>query len=573
MERAAPVIVHGAGSLILSRRCEIVKKSLAHRSLAHCQHNCISEIQTKGPEPRGVIMGLSLRAHAPMDILKPIDFPHVSPEQSAQLSPLIGFQFSAGALRLFAWHEVNNFGDRLGPALFQQISQRYVYVEARGMRPTFDGPAREIHCFLGTLAHLLQGPHHFVMWGFGTAPAEGPAHHGCAPIAEGLDLEVRALRGPLTRNLLVDAGYAVSDQIPYGDPGLLIPAFYKPSPLKVDDFCIVPHHSDYETWRWKFPGMNVINIKTPSYASLPGLIQEITKYRAIFTSSLHVTILAESFGIPVQPIAPKLPFKFDDFYAAVGKSMKYLPLPSGKVEWPLLVESAIQKWRPIRWNPELWLAAAPFPLRKAPMEALCRHYRDLVKRKHRTYWLERAFNRKLRKYYAPLNAPSEPPDTQPQYQWGNSKVLKSEDWFPSDSPAPIFERSDRAIALNGIATPLHAATRFFSIGPAAEILFRVPVTSIAGNIKILIQNESYVIRASATILENDLAGIREIPVIPVHPPESLRLCILILSGKVTVGEVEILHRKLEQPHAGAQGRKEGKRNAVPQQFTAASRQL
>jgi len=88
--------------------------------------------------------------------------------RAARLTP-IGYASSC-ALRLFAWHEVDNFGDRLGPALFHQISQRPVCIEARGLHPTFDGPRREIHCFLGTLAHVLEGPHRFVLWGFGTRP-------------------------------------------------------------------------------------------------------------------------------------------------------------------------------------------------------------------------------------------------------------------------------------------------------------------------------------------------------------------------------------------------------------------
>src|SRR6266436_270550 len=37
--------------------------------------------------------------------------------RAARLTPT-GYASSPGALRLFAWHEVDNFGDRLGPALF-----------------------------------------------------------------------------------------------------------------------------------------------------------------------------------------------------------------------------------------------------------------------------------------------------------------------------------------------------------------------------------------------------------------------------------------------------------------------
>src|SRR6516164_9481801 len=253
----------------------------------------------------------------------------------------IGYDCSPNALRLFAWHEVDNFGDRLGPALFHQISGHPVYIEARGCQPTFQGPARNIYCFLGTLAQVLQGPHHFILWGFGTSPDKGPAHHGCFPMRPGLDLDIRALRGPLTREVLVNAGYEVPEQAPYGDPGLLVPCFYERSPLQTEDFCLVPHHSDYEQWRWMFPGFNVVDIRTPTYECLQPLISEITKYRVIFTSSLHVTILAEAFGIPVQTVAPKLQFKVDDFYAGVGKSVEHVPVLSRESDWISLYEAAI----------------------------------------------------------------------------------------------------------------------------------------------------------------------------------------------------------------------------------------
>jgi pyruvyltransferase len=460
----------------------------------------------------------------------------------------IGYRCSSDALRLFAWHEVDNFGDRLGPALFHQISGRPVCIEARGLQPTFQGQARQIHCFLGTLAQALRGPHHFILWGFGTSPATGPAHHGCQPMEAGLDLEVRALRGPLTHKVLTNAGYRVPDQVPYGDPGLLIPYFYKRSPFQMEDFCLVPHHSDYDEWRWKFPGFNVVDIRLPSYEALGPLISAITRYKVIFTSSLHVTILAEAFGIPVQPMSPKLPFKFDDFYGAVGKTLEYLPAPSVETDWPSLYETTIRNWRPIRWDPRPWLAAAPFPISPGIGDRLARHYRALARRK-RPYGIlgrvgipfgARRLPADLCEYYTRLNESLRHADPLASELWNTLRVFSPSDWTASgaDKP-PVIGVAGGDISLNADGNVRYAATPFLRIAEGSEVVFRVPLETIGGNFELVVQNEDLVTRASSFVRPDDHPGMRELSIGPVLANESLRLCIVIFTGRLALGPVEL----------------------------------
>jgi pyruvyltransferase len=449
--------------------------------------------------------------------------------------------------------EVNNFGDRLGPALFHQISGRPVYVEARGLEPTFQGPAREIHCFLGTLAHLLEGPHHFILWGLGTSPPHGPAHHGCRPMRPGLDLEIRALRGPLTRQVLVEAGYRVLDGIPYGDPGLLIPAFYERSPLQTEDFCLIPHHSDHDEWRWLWPGFNVIDIRTPTYESLQALILEVTKYRVIFTSSLHITILAESFGIPVQPIVPKLSFKFDDFYGGVGKSVDYLLGLSSQTDWLSLCDSTIRNWKPIRWNPQPWLDAAPFPVSEAVSESLLRHYHNLAKSRSRIWHFagprspSKSFvSPRLRDHYNRVIASfRHEPDVESTAPRLVVKVFSPKEWIIYGAgDLPVMETTVDGMILNAEPIVRHAATEFFPVQNSQEALFRVPLQSIDGDIEILVQNARYVTQASLFVRRGEAPGPRELAAVPIGESECLRLCVQILSGRVKLGSVEL---SLRQP--------------------------
>jgi hypothetical protein len=290
----------------------------------------------------------------------------------------IGYKRKRNSISLFAWHEVSNFGDKLGPAMFYDIVKRPVCIEARRLSLVFgEGPARTIYCFLGTFAHFLYGQHHFVLWGVGMGPPDGPAHHGCKPIEKGLDIDFRALRGPLTREEMVKRGYNVPRNIPYGDPGLLIPYFYKPSIQKKGDYCLVPHHAHYNEWKARFPRERVIDTGIDSYDNIQSLVTELTSYDVILSGCLHATITAEAFGIPTSPLEPTLPFKFDDFYQSVNKKVEYIMSAPPNLDFSTLAREVSSSWRPIEWEPKKWLATSPFIINADMNDLLSEHYSAL----------------------------------------------------------------------------------------------------------------------------------------------------------------------------------------------------
>ncbi len=109
----------------------------------------------------------------------------------------------------------------------------------------------------------------------------------------------------------------------------------------------------------------------------------MTKYRAVFSSSLHTCILAESFGIPAIPVEPTLPFKFDDFYLSIHKRVAYINHLDRDLDFEDCFHRAVHDYRPLQWDPRPWIAAAPFPcVDKDDLTVqLTEHYHRIGKRR------------------------------------------------------------------------------------------------------------------------------------------------------------------------------------------------
>lgn len=132
-------------------------------------------------------------------------------------------------------------------------------------------------------------------------------------------LDVRAVRGPLTRQWLVDRGIAAPAV--YGDPALLMPAFYPrelvgaPAPV---DFVVIPHFNEpvgkYAAWQDR--------LLLPSTLPL-AFVRGLLGAKRVVSSSLHGVILAEAYGIPAVYLDSgngENRFKYDDYYGGTGRA-------------------------------------------------------------------------------------------------------------------------------------------------------------------------------------------------------------------------------------------------------------
>lgn len=132
-----------------------------------------------------------------------------------------------------------------------------------------------------------------------------------------------AVRGMLTKKNL-----GITEDIPLGDPALLLPLVYTPPTLQhaKKPIGIVPHYVHYasaclDAFRYD-EHYKIINVR----AETKYVIDEICSCSAIISSSLHGLIVADAYGIPNKrlifegfPLVGE-DFKFNDYFSSIGRN-------------------------------------------------------------------------------------------------------------------------------------------------------------------------------------------------------------------------------------------------------------
>lgn len=152
--------------------------------------------------------------------------------------------------------------------------------------------------------------------------------------------KVLAVRGPLTRRRLLDAGVSCPEV--YGDPALLLPFFYKPRVKKKYKIGVIPHYVDNDCQLVNFLRNNdvkVIDLK--NYLDFRDIIDGIYECEFILSSSLHGLIVADAYEIPniwVEFSNNVIGdgFKFYDYFLSVGRSVIKPLLLSAESDWEKL---------------------------------------------------------------------------------------------------------------------------------------------------------------------------------------------------------------------------------------------
>jgi pyruvyltransferase len=277
----------------------------------------------------------------------------------AKLRSTARFLAESGPITAFWWRDRPNFGDSLNPVLIAALTGRRVFhvedvaTAARGRR----GIPVTVAC--GSVLQWV-GWEESVVWG------SGFLDENCRFWRK--PGEIRAVRGPLTRDLALNQGVACPAV--YGDPALLLPRIHTPRPLSDRSrLGLILHWRDrgdpIVRTQTETDGVRTIDVGQP----VDRVVDEICSCDAIASTSLHGVIVAAAYGVPAVwiEISDRVEgrgFKFRDFFASIGQTgvtpLRVTPATSAS----RLIDAA--RSIPLDVDLEALLEAFPHPVSNGP---------------------------------------------------------------------------------------------------------------------------------------------------------------------------------------------------------------
>ena len=215
-----------------------------------------------------------------------------------------------GVVNLEYSHKLN-LGDTLSPVIVNWMLDR------RGM--SLSVPVGQTKHLLALGSLLGRGIFDATVWGSGILEVSTLPRLKHQKGVRSYD--IRAVRGPKTRDVLLDYGFPCPAV--YGDPGVLLPlilpaAYAAPSAGPVG----VIFHRTTDLSSLELPrGCKLISIETSDYQRF---VEDLTSCSRIVSESLHGVILAESYGVPARAFlvgdrVSTCSFKYKDWYASTGR--------------------------------------------------------------------------------------------------------------------------------------------------------------------------------------------------------------------------------------------------------------
>ncbi len=197
------------------------------------------------------------------------------------------------------WQDEVNLGDAISPVVVQNV--------AKWKKIDLDKPIAETKHLYAIGSILTAGCQDCTVWGSGLLNTTRLSRLARRK------LDIRAVRGPLTRVILMEHGFSVPEV--YGDPAILMPLVYNPVVEKKYKVSVVPHMEEQNAYR--DCGYHLIDIRTDDYEFF---IDEIKASELVISSSLHGIVLAEAYGVPAILLKPKYScFKYMDYYYGTNR--------------------------------------------------------------------------------------------------------------------------------------------------------------------------------------------------------------------------------------------------------------
>ena len=240
--------------------------------------------------------------------------------------------------RRIPWRRpLNNFGDLIGPFVVDEMLRR------KGLRQQGGPSARRI-VTVGSIMRLARSED--VVWGTGV----NGKSLGKPLAAQTLD--IRAVRGPRTREVMISRGFDVPGV--YGDPALLLGELWGREHFAGDTprrpLTVIPNLNDLSS----YPKDDAL---VPPTRPLQEVLSAIAASDFVTGSSLHAIVIADALGVPsrlVRSGAEPL-FKYEDYYSGSGRT-SFEPAES--------VAAAVRAGgeTPLAWDAAPLLEAFPFDL-------------------------------------------------------------------------------------------------------------------------------------------------------------------------------------------------------------------
>lgn len=186
------------------------------------------------------------------------------------------------------WNEFTNFGDNLSEKIAERIVGHRVTTTFN--RSLFSVCEKRKLVALGSVLHMSDDGD--VIWGTGVNGKHPDKNN--PKVYRFTNLDVRAVRGPLTRQFLLDMGIDCPEV--YGDPALLFPLLFpefKKSDHPSREYIIIPHYFDEPNF---LNDSHMVSVKE----DWEEVVKKILDSRFVISSSLHGIIVAEAFGIPAR---------------------------------------------------------------------------------------------------------------------------------------------------------------------------------------------------------------------------------------------------------------------------------
>lgn len=224
------------------------------------------------------------------------------------------FFSSFGYCGLYYWSNRTNFGDLLGPDLFDYFGIPYIYA------PPDLADAASVGSILDILPKSFSG----------SILGSGFIQDG--PIVSFPNAHFYGVRGKISRNRIEDSNVRI-----IGDPGILVSDIYEYDKKSVYKLGIVPNYIDKQEeiihdWNDRYPD----NVKLVDPEQNPRrVIREISKCDLIVSSSLHGIVSAHSLGIPAArtSISGNVKggrYKFKDYFSIYDTTLNEVDLQHSK---------------------------------------------------------------------------------------------------------------------------------------------------------------------------------------------------------------------------------------------------